>query len=391
MKILMVLPGDFPPDIRVENEALSLQKAGHSITIACQTRNSRPPHDTFNDKIKIVRNELNLLDYKLSAAALSLPFYFKKWDSFLSGVLKTERFDAIHIHDLPLAKIGYKLAEEYRIPMVLDLHENWPALLAISQHSKSLWGKILINIAQWKAYELEMCRLTDKIIVVVDEAKSRLLKHSIPESKISIVSNTLNASSLQILSFHKKKAHGLRLFYGGGINKHRGLQVVLNAMALVRNDLPEIQLDIVGDGSYVDSLKKLCEDLRISDIIKFYGHLPFHKMGEVMANADIALIPHLKSEHTDATIPHKIFQYMYMGIPILSSDCDPLVRIINECKAGLIYKNDSAQSFAEKLFELNNLLINNEFHHEIPRENVLNKYVWEIDSKILISTYNDIS
>ena len=105
MKILMVLPGDFPPDIRVENEALSLQKAGHSITIACQTRNSRPPHDTFNDKIKIVRNELNLLDYKLSAAALSLPFYFKKWDSFLSGVLKTERFDAIHIHDLPLAKI----------------------------------------------------------------------------------------------------------------------------------------------------------------------------------------------------------------------------------------------------------------------------------------------
>jgi len=44
MKILMVLEGEFPPDNRVEKEAVSLIEAGHEVHIACYSKkNDLPP------------------------------------------------------------------------------------------------------------------------------------------------------------------------------------------------------------------------------------------------------------------------------------------------------------------------------------------------------------
>lgn len=39
MKIMMLLPGNFPPDLRVENEIKALVNAGHKIILVCQTTN----------------------------------------------------------------------------------------------------------------------------------------------------------------------------------------------------------------------------------------------------------------------------------------------------------------------------------------------------------------
>ena len=85
--------------------------------------------------------------------------------------------------------------------------------------------------------------------------------------------------------------------------------------------------------------------------------MPFKEMTNYMLQADAAIIPHLKNDFTDTTIPHKLFQYMYAGLPVLSSDCLPLKRIIEETKSGSIFPSDDHQSLAkliEKLYEERN-------------------------------------
>ena len=82
-------------------------------------------------------------------------------------------------------------------------------------------------------------------------------------------------------------------------------------------------------------------------------------MLEIMAESDVAIIPHLRTDNNDASSPNKLYQYMYLNKPIISSDCTSLKRIINETKTGFIYRNDSPEDLAlliEKLHKNRSLL-----------------------------------
>lgn len=390
MNILMVLTSEFPPDIRVENEIKSLLKAGFGVHIACQTMKNLPLKDTYLN-CTIHRRKIPRLIYKSSVACLDFPIYFRFWRKFILSLLKEYNFDALHIHDLPLAKVGLDIKKLFNIKVVLDLHENFPVLLKISRYIQTFPGKLFYSEKQWREYEYNMCSKVDKIIVVIDEAKERLKELGISPEKVFIVSNTHiispeeNATEILI-----KKSPSPVLIYGGGINEHRGLQYVINSIPLLIQDFSNIKLKIAGNGSYVENLKELAKKHHVEKNVDFIEYKPYREFLELIARSDIAIIPHVKSEHTDSTIPHKIFHYLYLGIPMLVSNCDPLERIVNEAKAGLVYSYDSPTHFAE---QLKNLMKDYEFWKRNSinaRQLVTTKYNWSIDSGRLLALYNEL-
>src|SRR4030042_3072422 len=118
MRILMVLDHEFPPDIRVENEIASLHKAGHEIHLACYTRKNRPLTDE-TPNCQIHRKSISTFLYKSSVACLKFPFYFAFWRKFIMELFTRNTYDAMHIHDLPLAQIGSEMKRRYSIKFVL--------------------------------------------------------------------------------------------------------------------------------------------------------------------------------------------------------------------------------------------------------------------------------
>jgi glycosyltransferase involved in cell wall biosynthesis len=161
------------------------------------------------------------------------------------------------------------------------------------------------------------------------------------------VSNYLNLNTFPDLKrVHSKE---IALFYGGGINYHRGLKFVIDGMAIVKKKYPNIILIIIGEGNYVGTLKQKVKELSLEDSVKFLGWMSQNDLFAQMMKATIALIPHIRSEHSNNTIPNKIFQYMYAQIPTLSTNCDPLKRIIEKEGVGLIYEHNSPKDFAKKL------------------------------------------
>ena len=110
-------------------------------------------------------------------------------------------------------------------------------------------------------------------------------------------------------------------------------------------------------------------------------------MQEYFGQTDVCLIPHVKSDHTDSTIPHKLFQYMYAGKPIIASDCAPIERIVNETGSGLIYKFDDPKEFAEKVsFYVNQ---GNNLPPNKGKNAIKVKYNWTVDSEVLSSLYKN--
>ncbi len=381
----MVLESEFPPDVRVENEILALTEAGHKVHIACSTRKNRPETGEFGKAI-IHRKAISPFIYKSSVGCLKFPFYFNFWSNFIFNLCKNEKFNAIHIHDLPLSKIGVDLKKRFNLLLTIDLHENWPALINTAPHTQTFFGKILSSNRQWIEYEQKMLSEADNVITVVEEARDRVINLGIEPEKICMVSNTLNFENLSIIA-RKKDPVPFTIFYGGALNRHRGLQIVLEAIKICKKS-GEPRLWIVGDGSYRKTLEELSVCLNIESHVQFFGHKPFYEMLEILAESDIAIIPHLRTENNDASSPNKLYQYMYLNKPIISSDCTSLKRIINETHTGFIYKNDSAQHLADLIETIrNDPSLLNEINDN-GRKAVMEKYNWNFDKKRLIDLYS---
>ena len=382
-KICMVLDREFPPDLRVENEIETLLSAGNEIDLLCYTRSGRSLQEKHNN-LTIYRKPITNFIYKSSVGSITFPFYFNFWRKFLNEIHSLHPFDTLHIHDLPLLKVGVEMKDKFHIPVISDLHENWPAYLRIAEHTKSPIGRILSPDKKWIRYEKENLLLADKIIVVVDEAKDRLIKLGLEPDHISVVSNTLNIKNFN-LNEATGKNDNVILFYAGGINYHRGLQTVLYALEKIKTRKPGIRLWILGEGSYKNELVRLSKRLGVEELVTFMGWQPYNKMVENLMMADFAMIPHLKSDHTDSTIPHKLFQYMYAKKPVIASDCLPIKRIVTETNSGYIYPNEDSQALANILAGLDKQ------KHKVKGENghqwVINKYNWENDSRILLKVY----
>jgi glycosyltransferase involved in cell wall biosynthesis len=80
--------------------------------------------------------------------------------------------------------------------------------------------------------------------------------------------------------------------------------------------------------------------------------LPLDQVWKQITESSICVIPHRKNPHTDTTVPHKLFQYMLAGRPVIVSDCAPLERIVSDAQCGLIFRSGDSADLADKVRQL---------------------------------------
>ncbi|MCB9207605.1 MAG: glycosyltransferase family 4 protein [Ignavibacteriales bacterium] len=242
--------------------------------------------------------------------------------------------------------------------------------------------------------EIEWCYEFDYLITVIEEAVERYVALGISREKIYVVSNYVNLNTFKInepdKSIIEKFKNYKTLIYVGGFDSHRGIETAIKAVPEILKKIKDFKLVLVGDGKNIDDLKSLAKNLNIDNSILFEGWQPHTILSSYIYASDICLIPHLKTEHTDNTIPHKLFQYMLLKKPILATDCNPIERILKETNAGRVYKSGDSEDLAEKVVEL----FNNE--NELTQfgingnKAVMDKYNWKETSKDLIRLYEKI-
>jgi len=340
MNILMLLENDYLSDFRVQKEVQSLREAGHRLTVAAVT-SGEVPYRTERVDCLLFRKKMPSVIRKASVGALKFPFYFNFWFSYVTDILNDHKADVVHIHDLPLARVGTRLKEKYGATFVLDLHENWPDFLEVSQHTKSLAGRLLSSTARWRRYEKESVRQADHVITVVAEMKDRLVWKGAPEDKIIILENTPPLSS--VTNSTPGESEVFNLVYVGGVTQHRGLQYVIRGLALMEKGL-KWHFTVAGDGRYLPELKALTVRLGIHDRVSFEGNIAKREAENLISRSDLAVLPHVRSVQSDNSSPNKLFEYMAAGIPVLASNCISIKRVIDETDSGVTYVDDSPEN-----------------------------------------------
>lgn len=387
----MILENMFPPDVRVEKEIKSLVEVGHEIVLASSSPVSQDEVVKWNGAT-IIRKDMPRLIYKSSVGCLRFPFYFNFWRKFLNNVFTQYKFDAIHLHDLPLAKVAKEFSVKYQIPFVLDLHENRPEIMKLYDHVRTFPGNLIISIKHWREYQKRYIKLADKLILITFEAKNDYLsKFNLDSQKIVVISNFVDLDDLNTIPFDNlilnKYKEKFVVVYFGDTGLRRGTATIIQAANLLKEHTC-IHFLIIGKSREDGSLKRKINEYDLLNV-ELTGWVPFNKAVSYIKASKIGLCPFLRNIHHDTTYSNKMFQYMAYRKPLIVSDCTSQKNLIEKEECGLVFKAGNADDLVAKIL----IMKQNPKYKELSdnaSNAIINKYNWKSVSDQLIALYQEL-
>lgn len=359
-KILQITECPFPPEIRVVKEGISLSEAGFQSAVMCPPIMGRPAREIWKGiavfRPTCLRWNRRIVDKLLYQSV----FFSPAWYLAIKEVLAEYQPDVLHVHDIWLGRTVLLARGKERL--VFDLHESMPA--AVMEYLSGYRGCVKAFNAAFKTYrrvlryERKMLTRSDKVFVVVREALQRVLEdHPIlPAEKIV---NVENLESIRFLEAETPSAGGPLVgrqivLYIGGFGPHRGIDTLIRAMARIKEWGLSVELQLVGakESSYLEMLRELVDKLGVGSYVKIVGWVPAEAVLSYIRQATICTVPHNASQHTDTTIPHKLYQYMIARKPVLVSTSVPLARTVGAARAGVVFDAGNDKDCAEKIRDI---------------------------------------
>ena len=394
MRIGMILDKTFPPDPRVENEAVSLIENGHEVFLFC-LKYAENEKDEIYKHIHVKRYGSNKFIYKLSALAYTFPFYNTLLSSKIEHFLNENAIEVIHIHDMQIAGAVFKANKKLKLKTVLDLHENRPEIMRFYPHLNKFPGNVLISAKKWKQKEEEFVKKASNVIVVTEEAKNELVERTkIHENRVVVVPNTVHKNynkndQLNSVIIEKFKDNFV-LLYIGDTGLRRGLQTAVESVKTLINSIKNIKLVIVGSNSSDGILKQQVQHLGVENFVDFEGWQNEQLFPSYITSASICISPLHKNLHHDTTYANKIFQYMSFGKPLLVSDVVAQKNIVEKANSGLVHFAENSDDFTKKVL---NLYEDSSLRNSLGKNGkhfIEHEFYWEKTAEKLINLYKNL-
>jgi glycosyltransferase involved in cell wall biosynthesis len=393
LHIVYVWDADYPWDVRAEKSCLALTEAGHDVHIVARNRKRSPTVEKLPEATVHRMPPWHWAGRKLDAA-LGFPAFFNpRWRALIANTARAVHADVIIARDLPLCPTAISVGHKLGIPVVLDMAEHYPAMIrAIWQtgrHRPLDW--LVRNPAAVERVERYCVRHVDHILTVADEMTERLVSLGAERSHITRVSNTPSVvRTTPHVAGPRGDGERIQLVYLGLMELVRGICDVIDAVALLRNARPRVVLLLIGSGRDAQLFRdrvKAC-GLTDDDVI-FLGHVPYAQAIEVVANADIGVLPLHRNAHMDTTLPNKVFDYMSVGLPVITSDTIPSARLVEAEDAGVVFVAQNARSLADAIIALADPVTRREMGAH-GRAAVERQYHWENDAARLINAVTNV-
>lgn len=388
MIICHVWDADYPWDVRVEKICDSLIKK-HEVHLVCRNSLRRPRYECVNN-LHIHRLPYLPEEYRWLNRAIGFPAFFNPvWIYQIWHTVRQTKADVILVRDLPLALTAVAVGRLVGIPVVLDMAENYPAMI------RDLWDRQGFSVVDFLVRNPKVVRLVerislklcDHIVVVVEESRDRLVALGVPEAKVSLVINTPTADRLveTVPSLDRlvpRDAGNLVLVYLGLLEWPRGIETAIRAIATVRMKIAGVRLLIVGSGRHERDFRALVEQLNLQKQVQFLGWLDYVAAIRVIDESDIGLVPHHATESWNTTVPNKLFDYMSKGKPVIVSNAKPVERIVREEQCGIVFQEQDSEDLARAIVTLEPELVRTAMGRR-GRDAIARKYNWSVDEQRL--------
>jgi len=312
VRVLIIAYTNYAHDGRVRRNAEFLAARGDTVEVICLAGGEHPPAGVRVHRLELARYRgASRLRYVKSYTG-----FFVQAARLAARLSREAPFDIAMACSMPDLAILAALPGKWRgAQLVLDVHDTMPELYRdkFGGARGAVGGKLLLweeRLSAWWA---------DRVLAVHDLHKERLEQAGIPAAKIRVVTNTPDPRIFVPHYTRLAPRNGFTVACHGTLTQRMGLDLAIQAIAILHDRYPQLRLIVIGNGDYAAAARALVAQLRLCREITFHNAVPVEQLPEMLAAAEIGLVPNRPSSATHLMLPVKMLDYATLGIPVIAS------------------------------------------------------------------------
>jgi glycosyltransferase involved in cell wall biosynthesis len=229
------------------------------------------------------------------------------------------RYRLVQVHTPPdVLVFAAAVPKLFGARVLLDLQECMPEFFAtkLQTSPRHPLARVLAVLEQ------AAIRFADAALTRTDEMRDVFVARGADPAKITV---TLNSADEEVFQPDRVVATPgedgrFVLVSHGSVEPQYGLDTAVRAVALLSDELPDLHLDIYGDGTQRRSLHQLSEELGVTDRVHFSdGYVPIDELVGAIARADAGLVAVKRDPFRDVTQCFKMYEFVAMRRPVVAS------------------------------------------------------------------------
>jgi glycosyltransferase involved in cell wall biosynthesis len=231
------------------------------------------------------------------------------------------RYAVVQIHNPPdFLMVAALFPKLLGARIVLDVHDFSRDMFEMR------FGDRLLAPATGRALaaiERAATSLADVVLTVHEPYRSELIARGVHAEKVTVVMNSLDERLLP--GPVPPSVDRFRVVYHGTLAPHYGVDLLVEAAAIVARDVPRLQLELYGSGDALNPLLERIEELGIGDRVVASGEtLPQDEVLRRVAGASVGVVPNRPTPLNRFALSSKLFEYVALGIPAVCANLPTL-------------------------------------------------------------------
>ena len=133
----------------------------------------------------------------------------------------------------------------------------------------------------------------------------------------------------------------------GRLVDYKGFDVLIRALALLRDERMEISCQIIGEGPERLRLEQLIEELRMSSLVELTGGKDQDEVRSAVGEADLLALACVEGHDGQKDgIPIVLMEAMALGVPVISTKLSGIPELIKDGKTGLLVAPGDAEQLS---------------------------------------------
>ncbi|MDR4216141.1 glycosyltransferase family 4 protein [Priestia megaterium] len=321
--------------------------------------------------------KLPYVDQKYNISIQRSPFHMGNMKSYreLKTVINENKYNIIHCHT-PMGGVLARLAAR-------KARKQGTKVIYTAHGFHFCKGAPLVNWLFYYPIEKTLARYTDCLITINQEDYQLATQHFKAKRIEHVHGVGINTENFKPANekekIQLKKSFGYRpddflLFYAAEFNKNKNQQLLLQSLALIKDEIPHAKLLLAGKGPLLENCRELAANLGIFHMVEFLGYR--NDLQKIVPMCDVAVASSLREG-----LPVNIMEAMACGLPVVALDNRGHRELVHNNKNGWVIDSASRVEFASKIKVLAKI---EGVKHKLGingRDMILNKY--SID-KVLI-------
>jgi glycosyltransferase involved in cell wall biosynthesis len=371
-----------PFDRRVWQEARTLSAAGYVVSIICPKGKGYEKGYEEIEGIAIYRHNQPFEASAEYSWALCAEFLLSL------RVLVERGFDAIHACNPPdmIFLIGgvYKL---FGKRFLFDHHDINPELYEAKFRRRDVFYRLMVALERLTFRTADVC-------VATNESYRRIAieRGGRSPERVFVVRSGPDLHRLKLLPPDPALKQGRRFLVGyvGVMGRQEGIDGLLHAARHIVHELgrDDVHFGLVGGGTELPAMRRLAEELGISDHVTFTGRVPDAELLAMLNTADVCVNPDVANDMNDKSTMNKIMEYMALGKPVVQYDLTE--GRVSAQDASLYAERNDPIDLALKVVALLDDPQMRERMGRIGRDRVKTTLAWEHEAPRLLAAYEKL-